>query len=195
MAVSTDLVRVVNGRWVPIAGVWEFDPGHTEVSFEGRHLMVSRVRGRFTSFSGRLVVGEVPEQSTAELSIQAASVESGFQDRDDHLKSADWFDVDRHPAITFRSGILAHISGSHWKAQGVLAVKGVERPIELDVEFLGGVTDPWGTPKIGALIKGEVDREAWGLTWNVPLDSGGLVVGQKVALIVTVEAVFRGARP
>jgi polyisoprenoid-binding protein YceI len=168
MAVSTQLVRIVDGRLVPVPGVWELDAGHTEVGFEGRHLNVTRVRGRFTKFSGQLIVAEIPEESTAELDIDATSIDSGFKDRDEHLKSADWFDVERYPAISFRSGQISHVSGNRWKARGELTIKDISRPVDVDVEFAGAVSDPWGNPKIGAVVRAEVDREAWGLVWNLP---------------------------
>jgi polyisoprenoid-binding protein YceI len=189
--VKQELVRIVNGRLVPIPGVWEFDQGHSEVGFEGSHLVVTRVRGRFTKFSGRLIVAENPEDSAAELTVDAASVESGFRDRDEHLKSKDWFDVEQFPAIIFRSGKLTHAAGNHWVAAGDLTVKGSTKPIELDVEFAGAANDPWGQSKIGAIISAEVDRHDWNLTWNLPLEGGGVVVGRKVRLTVNVEAALK----
>lgn len=194
MAVSTQLVRIVDGRLVPVPGVWELDAGHTQVGFEGRHLKVTRVRGRFTKFNGRLIVAEVPEESIAELDIDAASIDSGFKDRDEHLKSADWFDVRRYPAISFRTVEISHASGNHWKANGELTIKEISRPIEVDVEFAGAVSDPWGNSKIGAVVRADVDREAWGLVWNLPLDAGGFVVGRTIHLTVDVEAVLKGSR-
>ena len=191
MAVATELVRIVDGKLVPAPGVWEFDVGHTEVGFEGRHLKVNRVRGRFARFSGHLVVADVPEESTALLEIEAASVESGFKDRDDHLRSADWFDIERHPIITFRSNQISHVSGSHWSASGELTVKGITRPVEVSVDFGGATTDPWGNAKIGAVVKAEVDREEWGLTWNMPLGAGGFVVDRTVWLRIDAEAVLK----
>lgn len=188
---TRQLVRIVDGNLVPIPGSWEFDPGHTEVGFEARHLVVTRVRGRFNKFTGRLVVALNPEDSVAELSIDAASVYSGFADRDDHLRSADWFDVERHPTITFRSGRLSHVTGNHWKAEGDLTVKGITRPVALDVEFAGAVTDPWGNSKIGAAITGQVDRHEYDLMWNMPLKAGGFVASRTVQLTVNVEAVLR----
>ncbi|HEX7263373.1 MAG TPA: YceI family protein [Candidatus Dormibacteraeota bacterium] len=190
MAISTELVRIEDGHLVPIPGVWEFDTGHTEVSFEGRHLKVNRVRGRFTRFSGRLIVTEIPEQSSAELDIQAGSLESGFTDRDGHLKSADWFDVERFPTISFRSSSIQHVSGNLWTASGSLTAKEITGTIEMSVEFGGATIDPWGNAKIGAIVKSQVDREAWGMKWNLPLDAGGFVVDRMVWLRVDVEAVF-----
>jgi polyisoprenoid-binding protein YceI len=194
MAVSTGLVRVVDGRLVPVPGVWDFDAGHTHVGFEGRHLNVTKVRGRFMKFSGRLIVAEIPEESIAELDIDATSIDSGFKDRDEHLKSADWFDVQRYPAIIFRSGHISHVSGSRWKATGELTIKQISRPVDVDIEFAGAVSDPWGNPKIGAVVRAKVDRDEWGLVWNLPLDTGGFVVSRTIQLTVDVEAVLKGAR-
>ena len=194
MATATQtrqLVRIVDGNLVPVPGTWEFDPGHTEVGFEGRHLVVTRVRGRFNKFVGRLIVAAKPEESVAELVIDAASVESGFKDRDEHLRSPDWFDVERHPTITFRSGRLSHATGSHWKAEGELTLKGITRPVELDVEFSGAVNDPWGNSKIGATVTGKVDRHQFDLLWNLPLGAGGVVAARSVQLTVNVEAVLQ----
>jgi polyisoprenoid-binding protein YceI len=195
MAVEIRPTRVVNGRDVPAAGLWEFDQGHTEVLFEGRHLMVSRIRGRFEKFSGRLWVVEAPEESSAELVIEAASVESGFKDRDDHIRSADWFDVERYPLIGFKSTGLTHLAADRWRAGGQLTIRDLTRPVELEVEFGGGVLDPWGGARIGFTATTVVDREDWGLTWNLVLETGGLVASKKIALTVNVEAVLRTGNP
>lgn len=186
---DTSPTRIVSGKLVPAVGTWEFDPGHTIVGFEGKHLMVSRIRGTFKGFSGRLVVGEVPEQSRSELVIETASVESGFKDRDEHLRSADWFNAVRYPTIRFESGAIEHVSGGHWNATGTLTIREVSRPIAVDIEFDGGTTDPWGNQKIGAVITSTVDRHDFGLTWNMPLKTGGLLVGKEVTLTVHVEAI------
>jgi polyisoprenoid-binding protein YceI len=191
MAIDKYLVRTVAGRQVAVSGTWDFDPGHTEITFEGRHLMVSRIRGRFDRFHGRLHVAEIPEESVAELVIEADSVASGFEDRDAHLRSPDWFDVERHPTITFRSIGLSHVDGDRWRAAGELTVRGVNRPIEVQAEFHGAVRDPWGGDRMGFVVTAEVDREAWGLTWNQRLDAGGVVVGRTVRLAANVEAVLR----
>ncbi len=186
--------RLVDSRLVPAVGTWEFDPGHTIVSFEGRHLMVSRIRGTFQRFSGRIHVAETPEQSYAELEIDAASVESGFKDRDDHLRGADWFDVGRYPTIRFKSSDVHHVAHGRWRGAGLLTIRGVTRPIGMDIEFDGGATDPWGNQKIGAMVTATVDREEFGLTWNMPLKAGGLLVGNEIKLTVAVEAVRQYSR-
>ncbi len=187
---ATALTREVDGATVPVVGVWEFDQGHTLVGFEGRHLMVTRVRGRFNRFSGRLSVAERPEESIAEIDIEAASLESGFADRDEHLRSADFFDVVRFPTITFRSTRLSHVSGSRWVAEGQLTVRDVIRPVLLECEFEGVETDPWGNHKLGFTARGRINREDFGLTWNMALETGGLLAGKEVALQIEVEAVL-----
>jgi polyisoprenoid-binding protein YceI len=191
MAIETAPTRLADGRLVPGAGTWEVDQGHTIVGFEGRHLMVSRIRGTFRKFSGRIRVAEIPEDSHAELLIDAASVESGFKDRDDHLRSPDFFDVERYPTIRFQSVSIEHVEGARWRARGELTVRDVTRPIDVEIEFEGGTADPWGGQRIGAVISAKINREDFGLTWNQPLAGGGLLVGKEITLVVTVEAVRR----
>lgn len=174
----------------PEAGTWIFDRDHTTVAFEARHLMVAKVHGVFRNFAGAVTIGATPESSSATLTIQVASVESGFADRDAHLRSADFFDVERHPEITVRAAGLRHIAGERWAATAALTVRGVTLPVELTIEFSGTVNDPWGNRKIGFSVAAEIDREAWGLTWNAALEAGGIVAGKKVRLAVDVEAVL-----
>ncbi|MGI8855618.1 MAG: YceI family protein [Thermomicrobiales bacterium] len=183
------ITRTVAGRAFPPAGRWQFDVGHSRVGFEGRHLMVAKVRGVFTEFSGAIQIADAPEESSAELTIAAASIESGFKDRDDHLRSADFLDVDNYPAITFRSTALRHRADAIWEATGDLTIRGVTRPVALDIEFGGAVADPWGNEKIGLTVTTQINREEWGLTWNMALDGGGIVAGKSIRLEIDVEAV------
>ncbi len=194
MVLAISPTRLVGGKLVPAAGTWEVDPGHTMVAFEGTHLMVSRIRGTFSRFSGHLDVADNPEDSHAELAIEAASVESGFKDRDDHLRSPDWFDVGRYPMIRFESGSIQLVAGNHWKAGGNLTIRELTRQIDVDIEFEGGTVDPWGNHKIGAVITAAVNRKDFGLTWNMPLAAGGLLVGNEIRLTVAVEAIYRGSK-
>jgi polyisoprenoid-binding protein YceI len=173
----------------PEPGTWIFDTGHSRVGFEGRHLMVSRVRGGFTRFAGAVHVGATPAETTAELTIEAASVESGFADRDNHLRSGDWFDVDHHPQIIVRAHSLRHVAGQMWAATADLTIRGITRAIPLSIEFFGAVDDPWGNRKLGFTASAEVNREEWGLTWNMVLEAGGLVASRKIRLDVDVEAI------
>jgi polyisoprenoid-binding protein YceI len=190
MAMATAFViRTGAGYPFPTPGIWQFDVGHSRVAFEGRHLMVAKVRGVFTEFSGEIRIAENPEESSAELTIMAASLESGFRDRDDHLRSADFLDVAQYPTLAFRSTTLRHRSGTSWEATGDLTIRGVTRPVVLAIDFGGGVTDPWGNEKIGLTATAEIDRTQWGLTWNMALEGGGIVAGKTIKLEVDVEAV------
>jgi len=163
-------------------GTWTIDPAHTEVGFVARHLMVSKVRGQFTEVSGTVTVAEDLSASTAEVSIGVASVSTGSPDRDTHLRSADFFDVENHPAMTFTS---TSFDGS--ALVGDLTIKGVTKPVTLDVEFGGVTTDPWGHTKAGFEASTTVNRKEWGLEWNVPLEGGGVLVGDKVTLSIDVQ--------
>lgn len=151
--------RTVAGREFPAVGRWQFDVGHSRVGFGGRHLMVAKVRGIFKEFNGAIQIADVPEESSAELTVAAASLESGFKDRDDHLRSADFLDVERYPTITFRSTSLRHRAGAQWEAAGDLTIRGITRPVVLDIEFGGAVADPWGNEKIGLTATTQINRE------------------------------------
>lgn len=186
---ATLVTRTVAGREFPVPGAWQFDVGHSRVAFEGRHLMVAKVRGMFTEFSGVIQIAETPEESRAELTIAAASLESGFRDRDDHLRSADFLDVEHYPAITYRSTSLRHLSGAHWHAVGDLTIRDITRPVTLDIEFAGGLIDPWGNEKIGLSATAAINREDWGLTWNMALEAGGVVAGKTIKIEIDVEAI------
>jgi polyisoprenoid-binding protein YceI len=142
-------------------GTWSIDPTHAEVSFIARHLMVSKVRGKFTEFTGTVEVAEDIAQSVANVTIKTASVSSGTADRDGHLRSADFFDSETYPEMTF---VSTSFDGS--TLVGDLTIKGITKPVSLDVEFNGVATDPWGNDKAGFEAKGELNRTDWGLTWN-----------------------------
>jgi polyisoprenoid-binding protein YceI len=171
---------------LPAPGTWAIDPGHAEVAFIGRHLLLTRIRGRFTGVRGAVTIAEDPAQSRVEVTIDMASVDSGDQTRDDHLRSADHFDVDHHPTATFRSTSVEW-SGTRGTMQGELTITGVSRPVTLDVEYLGHVRDPWGNDRAVFSAAGQLNREAWGLTWNLLLETGGLVVSKDIRLEIEVE--------
>ena len=181
--------RRVGGRLVPTPGTWVIDPAHSSFEFVVRHLM-ARVRGRFASFSGEATIAEVPEQSSVEVTVETASVDTRDPNRDGHLKTADFFDVENHPTITFRSTGLRPADNDTWKLDGDLTIRGTTRPITFDLEFLGASGDPWGNQRIGfSAVADEVDREQWGLTWNTPLETGGFLLSKTVRLEVEVELV------
>jgi polyisoprenoid-binding protein YceI len=173
---------------LPAPGVWKIDPAHTTVGFVARHLMVTKVRGRFADVEGEVHIAEQPEQSSVRARIKTASIDTGSQDRDAHLRSPDFFDVDQYPAIEFLSNRITG-SGSDWTLEGDLTVKGITRPVTLDVELEGVTADPWGGHRAGFTARTEVDREDWGLTWNVVLESGGVVVSRKVKLELDIQLV------
>lgn len=184
--------HLVNGVDVPVPGDWIIDPGHAEVAFIGRHLMLTKVRGRFTDVSGVIRIGSDPAQSRVDVTIGTASVTSGSRDRDDHLRSADFFDVDRFPTATFWADDVRW-EGSHAEVAGHLTIVGVERPVVLGVELVGTTVDPWGSARAVFSAFTEVDREDWGLTWNVSLEAGGVLVSKKVRIEIELEAVLQTA--
>jgi len=186
---GTTSVRDHQGVQVPEAGTYALDKGHTTIEFVGRHLMITKVRGRFTAFGGQIVIGESPGDSSVAVSIETASVDSSDEKRDGHLRSPDFLDVGAFPTITFRStGVDVGASGSA-KVTGDLTIKDVTRPVTLDVEFDGAQADPWGGQRLGFSAHAEIDRENWGLTWNLALETGGVLVGKKIRLEFNVQAV------
>ena len=183
------MTRFAAGAELPAAGRWQIDPGHTEVAFVGRHFMLTKVRGRFTGVSGVIQVADVPGDPAVEVIIDVASVESGSQVRDDHLRSADFFDASRHPTATF-SGRAADWHGTRGLLTGELTLRGVTRPVTLHAEYLGYAADPWGGHRAVFTAAGTVNREDWGLTWNMPLDGGGLLVSKEIRIEIELEAVL-----
>jgi polyisoprenoid-binding protein YceI len=187
MSTTEQITRIVDGQEVPAPGTWTVDPGHTEVAFVGRHFMMTRVRGRFTGVEGAIVVAADPRHSTVEVTIDMASVESGSAARDEHLRSEDHFDVDRHPTATFRSTAVDW-TGPTASVAGELTIVGVTRPVTLDVELLGAVADPWGGERAVFSARAEVNREDWGLTWNQALEAGGILVSKTIRIEIELEA-------
>jgi polyisoprenoid-binding protein YceI len=182
--------RLADGAELPVPGRWQIDPGHTELAFIGRHFMLTKVRGRFTGLSGVIEVAEAPGDSAAEISIDMASVESGNEARDEHLRSADFFDVARYPTATF-SAHAAGWQGTRGVLAGELTLRGVTRPVTLHAEYLGYAADPWGGHRAVFTAAGTIDREDWGLTWNLPLDGGGFVVSREIRIEIELEALLQ----
>lgn len=184
--------RTVAGVEYPSAGVWRIDPGHTEIAFIGRHFGLTKVRGRFTGVDGFVSIAEAITDSTIEISIDMASVQSGDRSRDDHLRSEDFFDVERHPTATFRSTDI-EVSGHTGSVTGDLTIKGVTNPVTLTVEYLGHATDPWGNQRAVFSAAGALNREDWGLTWNMLLESGGLLVSKEIRIEIDLELILEAA--
>jgi polyisoprenoid-binding protein YceI len=180
--------QTIDGVELPATGTWTIDPGHAEVGFVGRHFGLTKIRGRFTGVQGAVRVAPEPTESTVEVIIDMASVESGSADRDNHLRSSDFFDVDSHPTALFRSTSVT-VDGTRATVVGELTVKGVTRPLVLDVGYLGYARDPWDNDRVVFSATATVDREDWGLTWNMVLDSGGLLVSKQIRLEIEVELI------
>ena len=185
--------RIVGGRQVPEIGTWEIDPSHQSFEFIARHLM-AKVRGRFPAAQGVAEIADRPEDSTLEIDIDASSIDTKDETRDAHMRSDDFFGVEDHPTISFRSTAVRPGEGeSDWKVDGDLTIKGVTRPVTVDVEFLGGAIDPWGNKRIGfSGVVPEVDRRDWGLVWNTPLETGGFLLSNTVRLEIEAELVKKG---
>ena len=181
-------VRTYQGQQLPEPGTYSIDTSHSTVEFVGRHLGFAKVRGRFATFDGQIQIAEVPEESSVEVEIDVASVDSGEQRRDDHLRSPDFFDVDTFPKASFRS-LSVKPAGDGWDVTGDLTFREITKPVVLHVEFEGGEADPWGGQRVGFSASAEIDREDWGLTWNQVLESGGVLVGKKIKIELNVEAV------
>ena len=181
--------RQASGIELPALGRWQIDPGHTELAFIGRHFMLTKVRGRFTGLSGAIQVAEEAGDSTAEVTIDMASVDSGSQARDEHLRSADFFDAAHHPQATF-SGHAADWQGSRGLLVGELRLRGITRPVTLQAEYLGYAADPWGGHRAVFTASGILNREDWDLTWNMPID-GGLLVSKEIRIEIDLEAVLQ----
>jgi polyisoprenoid-binding protein YceI len=174
-------------RNVPAAGSYALDPSHSQVTFSARHLMVSKVRGRFPVTSGTLEISADPQHSSVEATVDVAGVESGDAKRDEHLRSADFFDAEKYPTVTFRSTKVTHHGDGEFTLEGDLTVKGTTNPVTLKGEYLGTEASPWGDTRIGFSAETEVSRKEWGLEWNVALETGGVLVGDKIKLTIDAE--------
>ncbi len=172
------------------AGTWAIDPSHTEVGFTARHLM-SKVRGRFEKFEGQIVTGDAP---SATASIDLNSINTHEENRDNHLRSADFFDVENHGAMTFTATEVTG-GGKGLLVTGDLSIKGVSKPVTLDVEVLGTESDPWGGTRVGFEGTGSISRKEFGIDFNIPMDGGRLLIGDKIDITVTVEAVLQENTP
>ncbi|GAA3936011.1 MULTISPECIES: YceI family protein [Actinoplanes] len=181
--------REFEGLQIPAAGTYQLDAAHKRVGFVVRHLMVSKVRGNFAEADATITIAEDPLQSSVTASIVTASVQTGNVDRDNHLRTGDFFEAEKYPAITFRStGIKSH-AGAEFVLDGELTIKDVTKPVELVVEFEGATTSPYGQQVFGFSATTEIDREDWGLTYNMALESGGVMIGKKVKIEIEGEAI------
>jgi polyisoprenoid-binding protein YceI len=190
---SSELTRTVDGHEVPTPGTFSIDASHAHVGFSVRHMMIAKVRGRFATVQGTLVVAEDPAASTVEIEVDVASVDTRDDGRDTHLRSPDFFDVEQYPKMTYRSTAITAIGGNKFRLEGDLDLHGVTSPLTLDVEYEGVGQDPWGNQRIGFSATGSIDRESHGLTWNAPLETGGVLVGKEAKIEIEAEFVRAAA--
>ncbi|MDT3724663.1 YceI family protein [Streptomyces sp. DSM 41972] len=184
-AVSPDLAA--------LTGDYELDPAHTTIGFVARHAMVTNVKGHFADFTGTLHLdGADPSSSTATIDVVMDSIDTGNADRDGHLKSADFFKTDEFPTMTFRSTEAEALGGDDYRITGDLTILGTTRPISIDLEFNGAAKDPFGNERVGFEGKAEISRAEWGLTWNAALETGGMLVSDKIKLVFDVSAIRKG---
>jgi polyisoprenoid-binding protein YceI len=174
-------------RNAPEAGSYALDQSHSHVSFSARHLMVTKVRGRFPVTAGRLDIAEDPTQSSVVATIDVTAVESGDPKRDEHLRSADFFDAEKYPTASFRSTRVVDHGAGEFTLEGELTVRETTRPVTLEGEYLGSAASPWGDTRVGFTAETEINRKDWGLDFNVALETGGVLVGDKIKLTIDAE--------
>lgn len=174
---------------------WELDPAHTTVEFSVKHMMMTTVRGRFSGVAGFIEVDEQhPERSRVEVTIDASTIDTGVADRDAHLRSADFLDVEKHPAITFRSTRVDGVAfeeGARFTVVGELTIRGETNEVDLETTFQGRGRDPWGGERAGFGASTRIDRRDWGLRWNQALEAGGILVGNEVRIEIDAQAVLK----
>ncbi|GAA4854906.1 YceI family protein [Kitasatospora terrestris] len=173
-----------------VTGDYAIDQAHSKIGFAVRHAMVTNVRGEFAEYEGKLHLdGTNPAASTAELVIKVASIDTNQAQRDEHLRTSDFFEADAYPEITFKSTSAERINGDTFRMHGDLTIKGTTRPVSLDLEFTGTATDLYGADRVGFEGGTTVDRTDWGLTYNAALETGGVLIGEKVKLSFDISAV------
>ena len=173
---------------------WEIDPAHSEATFSVRYAMFSTVRGHFNVVSGQLHIDDQnPANSWVNAQADAASVDTHDERRDGHLKTPDFFDVAQYPTITFKSSNVEHVSGSDYKVTGDLTMHGVTKQITLNAEYSGQGKDAYGMLRAGISVKGKINREDWGLTWNAAIEAGGVLVSKDVNIEIDLSAINQTA--
>lgn len=192
MSQQETLTRTWQGIEFPPAGTYDIDPGHTTVEVIARHMMVAKVRGRFEEFSGTIRVGEQPAESTAEVDIEAASINSAEQQRDAHLRSPDFLDVEQWPRISLRTTGLEHVGKDSFRVPAELTIRDVTKPVDMDVTLEGVAKDPWGNTRAFFSASFKINREDFDITWNQVLETGGMLVGKELTAEIEVQAVLQG---
>ncbi|WP_228976948.1 YceI family protein [Streptomyces sp. DH12] len=189
-ATTTRTATAVDPALAALTGTYTIDPAHSTLGFTARHAMVTNVRGAFTDHDGSLVLdGTDPSASSASIDVRIASVDTGSADRDAHLRGPDFFDAETFPLMTFRSTAAEALGGADYRITGDLTIKGVTRPVAIDLEFNGAAKDPFGNERVGFEGKAEILRSDWGLTWNAALETGGVLVSDKIKLTFEISAI------
>ncbi|MGV9451437.1 YceI family protein [Streptomyces sp. NPDC003635] len=187
---TVETTTAVTPELAALTGDYTIDAAHTTLGFVARHAMVTNVKGKFLDFSGSLSLdGSDPSKSTASLDVKMDSIDTGSADRDGHLKSADFFRTDEFPTMTFRSTKAEALGGDDYRITGDLTILGTTRPLTIDLEFNGAAKDPFGNERVGFEGKAEILRSEWGLTWNAALETGGVLVSDKIKLNFDISAI------
>ncbi|MEU6096059.1 YceI family protein [Streptomyces sp. NPDC047079] len=187
---ATVPAAAVNPDLAALTGDYTVDPSHTTIGFVARHAMVTNVKGSFQDFQGTLHLdGSDPSKSTASIDVRMDSIDTGSVDRDNHLKSADFFKIDEHPAMTFRSTGVQALGGDGFRITGDLTILGTTKPVSIDLEFNGAAKDPFGNERVGFEGRAELLRSEWGLTWNAALETGGVLISDKIKLVFDISAI------
>lgn len=169
---------------------WQIDPSHSHITFTVRHMMISKVRGRFEAFSGSVNFDEAnPANTTVNIEVDLTSVNTRDEKRDGHLKSPDFFDVEKYPTMTFLSNRVEQIDAHNGRLYGNLTIKGISKEIVLEVTYAGTAKSPWGIVSAGFSARGAVNRKEWGLNWNQALETGGVLVGDEINIEIELELV------
>lgn len=189
-APSTTATIAVDPALAALTGSYTIDPAHSSIGFQVRHAMVTNVRGSFGEHEGTLQLdGSDPSRSSASIDVRIASVDTGIADRDGHLVSGDFFDAEKFPLMTFRSTQAEQLGGDTYRVTGDLTIKDVTRPLSIDLEFHGSATDVYGNERVGFEGSADILRSDWGLTWNAALETGGVMVSDKVKLTFDISAI------
>ena len=169
---------------------WNIDPAHAQVTFSARHMMIMNVRGRFEDFTGTVHFDErTPANSSVDVQIEAGSINTNDSQRDEHLKSPDFLNVEQYPYLTFSCKRIEEVDDNHGRIIGDLTIRDATKEIVLETEYLGQAASPWGTTSAGFTAHTKINRKDWGLTWNVPLETGGVLVGDDVTVNIEIELI------
>lgn len=185
---STQLNNTVNESVT--STLWTLDPAHSRLEFSAKHMVISSVKGHFNSYNVNVrTYGDDFKTAEIDVTIDAGSIDTGNSDRDNHLKSDDFFNAEQYPAITFRGSSVRQVDEEHYVVLGYLTIRGISKPVDLNVEFGGTVNDPWGNLRTGFSLSGSIDRFDYDLKWNALMDTGGAIVGKTIKINADIELV------